>query len=598
MNVINNSFFKPFLIFGIFALVIRWILILGIGDFADDYELLLFYLNQKKLFVQVFPAYGAQFYIYPTYYLAKIITFSPLLSINISIWLYWLISIFLVYKICLQIKLNEQTILSSILLLILVFNPVNSNFVIKNYYTVSLGLLSLYLILINKNILKSIILYSCLFLIFIERPNLGLAFFLIIFIDLFLNNKNLLISKKKEIYIFLLSMIVLLFLFNQITGDEITIYDKFRIIIFGAASIKGNFIELILRSMPRISFKFDQNKYLYEALIIFPIYLFFFILFFKKDFFLKKKNPKYLYNFEIFLIIFFIITIFISLIQLDISFFSNPIVIFLKLISFPEFMGNLLYSITFLIFLFYLILKSKKIILLKIQRKKFQLSQNFLNYFYMMLIIGSFGVGGRYTYIYIFPFLIPFLSKFFLKYKFVSISIYFLIFINFIFYTFAPNWNSNFSTLSYNKLIPGTFLISSGSAPNHKPLYVGDNIFNEINENFGDKIDGKTVDWFFPFFRGLFNDQIPDINLYPFGPGQPILNQNRKVDNLVSNYPDFIITLGKYNESFYDSHRVNADDALNYNFFKVYLDNHYKVDGIINLVSYENNLTLWKKLLK
>ena len=191
MNVINNSFFKPFLIFGIFALVIRWILILGIGDFADDYELLLFYLNQKKLFVQVFPAYGAQFYIYPTYYLAKIITFSPLLSINISIWLYWLISIFLVYKICLQIKLNEQTILSSILLLILVFNPVNSNFVIKNYYTVSLGLLSLYLILINKNILKSIILYSCLFLIFIERPNLGLAFFLIIFIDLFLNNKNL-----------------------------------------------------------------------------------------------------------------------------------------------------------------------------------------------------------------------------------------------------------------------------------------------------------------------------------------------------------------------------------------------------------------------
>ena len=296
INKLEKIYFAELVLF---FFILRWVFIVGLGDWPDDITFGFFQKTDNILFKDFFFGYLNPVNFNILNFFLLISPFNDFFDVNLVIWIIWITNIYVTLKILknLNIYIDFKTKLLIYFLFIALYSPVNTNFIFFNYFSNLLSSLTLLFTigyLKNQNISQIIFLSIICSLSILVKVNVGLAIFTLTLLIIFI------FSQKKLFHsiIFLLLTIFFVLAVCFITSDDY--FANILKIIFVSPSLeKGGFFTIFLRSLPRISFTFENQKYLKELLIsVFILYPLIFITFIKlinlKNLKLKSNN-----NFEI-----------------------------------------------------------------------------------------------------------------------------------------------------------------------------------------------------------------------------------------------------------------------------------------------------------
>tara|TARA_A100001015_G_scaffold284889_1_gene351828 strand:+ start:428 stop:2248 length:1821 start_codon:yes stop_codon:yes gene_type:complete len=602
INKLEKIYFAELVLF---FFILRWVFIVGLGDWPDDITFGFFQKTDNILFKDFFFGYLNPVNFNILNFFLLISPFNDFFDVNLVIWIIWITNIYVTLKILknLNIYIDFKTKLLIYFLFIALYSPVNTNFIFFNYFSNLLSSLTLLFTigyLKNQNISQIIFLSIICSLSILVKVNVGLAIFTLTLLIIFI------FSQKKLFHsiIFLLLTIFFVLAVCFITSDDY--FANILKIIFVSPSLeKGGFFTIFLRSLPRISFTFENQKYLKELLIsVFILYPLIFITFIKlinlKNLKLKSNN-----NFEISdLYIYIFSSIFIFLLFFTFFEIKNSDVLFdfflnLNLISLTEFNNHLFYS---LLYIFSLIL----IFSLVIQNKNILISYDFIknNMFLLILIsfafinLKSLGAGGRYSVTYSVSFyiiLIFYLSKINIFKKSFFNFIYVFSIFYFLSWNILPNQLSTFTSFYKlpNNEFPNIYVPYGSHSFIQKP-HLGENKFFENLSTIIEKNveKDKTFLWMGGGFPGFFkvNHYFP--TLVPSLPPHLKSDINFFVKNIRDKKPYYIaLDTNKKNWDWNNIKRYTGEDLRYENFF-IWIDENYLILDQIKVDSY--SLTIFE----
>ena len=222
-------------------------------------------------------------------------------------------------------------------------------------------------------------------------------------------------SEKRIINSFILLILTLIntLIICFIAGNE-DIYNILKIIFVSPSLEKGGLIMIFLRSLPRISFTFENQKYLKELfvslLILYPIFI---ISFYKIINTKKLQNNSFnnhIYVNQKLLSLFFLIFILlliISFFEIQNSQYLFQLILNLKLISLTEFNNHFLYSflyiLSFMLTINLILNNMNNFLLFKFLKNK---KNNLCLISFAFINIKTLGDGGRYSVTYSIQFFI------------------------------------------------------------------------------------------------------------------------------------------------------------------------------------------------
>ena len=602
-NKLDKFYFGELLIF---FFILRWIFIVGIGDWPDDITFGFFQKTDANIFEDYFFGYLNPINFYLLNFFSKISPLNDFFDTNLIIWILWIFNIYL--TILILKKLNIQINFTSKLLIYLIFiafySPINTNFIFFNYLSSFLSSITLLFILSFLKNQKTYIIFLLSIicsLSILVKVNVGLSIFILTIVLFSIFSEKRIINSLILLILTLINTLIICF----IVGNE-DIYNILKIIFVSPSLEKGGLIMIFLRSLPRISFTFENQKYLKELfvslLILYPIFI---ISFYKIINIKKLQNNSFnnhIYVNQKFLSLFFLIFILlliISFFEIQNSQYLFQFILNLKLISLTEFNNHFLYSFLYILsfmltinlilnnmnsFLLFKFLQTNMIILCLI-------SFAFIN-------LKSLGAGGRYSVTYSIQFFIilifylnqlGILKKTFFNYLSIF-AIYYLLSWN-----VMPNQLSTFS--KYYKLpnneFPSVYLPYGSHSFIKKPHIGESKFFNTLSLMIDENIDkDKSFLWMGGGFPGFFDVKHYLPTLVPSSPPHLKSDIDLFTKNLKRNRPHYIaLDTNKNNWDWDNKKRYNGEDLTYDNFFE-WLNENYITLSYVNIDNY--SLTIFE----
>lgn len=591
-NKLNKFYFGEVILL---LFILRWIFIVGIGDWPDDITFSFFQKTNSIIFEDYFFGYLNPINFYILNIFSSISPFNDFFDTNLIIWIIWTLNIYVTLQILekINIPIDFKSKLFIYFIFISLYSPINTNFIFFNYLSNLLSSLILLLILnfIEKEKIYFIFLLSILSsLSILVKVNVGLSVFMLTIFILLISSKK---KFENSLILFVLTLIITIII-CYVVGNE-NILNILKIIFISPSLEKGGLISIFLRSLPRISFTFQNQKYLKELLIsLFILYPIFTIFFYKILQFNNFKNKLFIKDINIksnYLILFFFLFLFLLIISFfeirNLQYFFD-FLLNLKLISLTEFNNHFLYS---LLYLFSFILGINLII--KNKKDLFSLKFYKSNIVILCLIsfsyinLKSLGAGGRYSVTYSISFFIilifylcqlNILKKSFLNYLYIFLIYYLLS------WNLFPNQLSTFA--KYYKLPDNEFpnvYVPYGLHSFVKKPHLGENKFFEIlspliNSNIS---KDKSFLWMGGGFPGFYNINHYFPTLVPTLPPHLKSDIDLFVKNIKSNMPHYIaLDTNKNNWDWDNKKRYNGNDLTYLNFLGWINDNYQILEEI------------------